>query len=256
MVHLSGPALIDRVRHVGRSALRSTLDLVYPPECPLCEAPLDRDIQPSARFVCADCLGRIERFEPPWCEACGVPVNEDTDLCSRCGRTSLPFEKARSVGPYGGALAQLIQMYKFQGERALAHDLAQLLAERVVDEGMDDEVEAIALVPMTKRAWRDRGFNHVEWLARVLGKRIDRPIVPALQKTRETQPQVDLPERERLGNLRGAFSATQPLPWASMLLIDDVFTTGATVRECSQTLVDGGVHRVYVATLARTPEDP
>lgn len=231
------------------------LDLVYPPDCPICEAPLDHDENPTARFVCADCLARIEWFAPPWCERCGGPTSEGIDLCSRCGHTSIPFAKARAVGPYDGVLARLIQMYKFQGERALARDLAQPLAKRVIDERMDDEIEAIAFVPMTKRAVRDRGFNHVERLARDLGDQLDRPVIPALQKTRETRPQIELPERERLNNLRDAFSTTQPLPWTSMLLIDDVFTTGATIRECSQTLIDGGAERVYVATLAHTSED-
>lgn len=167
----------------------------------------------------------------------------------------MPFAKARAVGPYDGPLARLIQLYKFEGERALAHDLAPLLAERAIDEGIHDEIQAITFVPMTRRARRDRGFNHVKRLARELGRHIDRPVVPALQKTRETRPQVELPERERVANLRGAFSTTQPLPWSSMLLIDDVFTTGATLRECTQTLIDGGVERVVVATLARTAED-
>lgn len=254
MASLNRSIVADRIRRMGQSARQSTLDLVYPPDCPICETPLDRDIQPSARFVCADCLGRIERFEPPWCELCGVPTPEGVDLCSRCGHTSIPFEKARSVGPYDGVLARLIQMYKFQGERALARDLVQLLADRVIDEGMDREVEAIAYVPMTRRALHDRGFNHVEWLARGLGERLDRPVIPALQKTRETRPQVDLPERERLDNLHGAFAPTQPLPWTSLLLVDDVFTTGATVQECSRALTGGGVERVHVATLAHTSE--
>lgn len=256
MAQSSGSIVADRIRQAGRSTLRSLLDLIYPPQCPICEAPLHRDETSTSRFVCTDCLGRVEWFAPPWCEACGVPVTGETDLCSRCGHTSIPFEKARAVGPYDDVLARLIQMYKFQGERALAHDLAQLLAKRILDERMDRDVEAIAYVPMTQRALRDRGFNHVEWLARDLSRQLDRPVVPALHKIRETRPQVALPERERLKNLRGAFSATQPLPWASVLLIDDVFTTGATLRECSRALTSAGVNRVYIATLAHTSEDP
>ncbi|MFB6286433.1 MAG: ComF family protein [Candidatus Bipolaricaulia bacterium] len=244
-----------RVRHLVQTAAQSTLDLVYPPDCPVCEAALNRDTNQSARFVCANCRGNIERFEPPWCEACGLPVPEGIDLCARCGQMPLPIAKARAVGPYDGPLARLIQLYKFHGERALAADLGRLLAERVLDEAMDTEVDAITYVPMTRRARRERGFNHVERLARQLGTHINRPVVPALEKTRETRPQVELPERERLDNLRGALAPTQPLPWEGMLLVDDVFTTGSTIRECSQTLVDAGVERVLVATLARTAEE-
>ncbi len=235
--------------------MRSTLDVIYPPDCPICEASIDRDVGPTPRFVCADCLARIDRFEPPWCETCGVPTPDGIDLCGRCGHASVPFDQARAVGPYDGVLARLIQLYKFQGERALARDLARSLTERVVDEGMDEATDAVTFVPMTRRALRDRGFNHAERLARNVGDAIGRPVIPALEKTRETRPQLELPERERLTNLRGAFAATQLLPWTSMLLIDDVFTTGATLRECSRALIDAGVERVVVATLARTAED-
>lgn len=251
----NGPATGSSVRYLVHTAVQSTLDLVYPPDCPVCEAALNRDTNQPTRFVCASCSENIERFEPPWCEACGLPVPEGIDLCARCGQMSLPFAKARAVGPYGDPLARLIQLYKFHGERALAADLGQLLAERVLDEAMDSEVDAITYVPMTRRARRERGFNHVERLARELSTHINRPVVPALEKTRETRPQVELPERERLGNLRGALASTQPLAWDGMLLVDDVFTTGATIRECSQTLVDAGVERVLVATLARTAEE-
>lgn len=245
----------DRVRDLGSSALRATLDLIYPPVCPICEASLDRERSDVDRFVCADCLGRVEWLEPPWCGRCGVPTSETIDLCSTCGHTSTPFERARSVGPYDGVLARLIQLYKFNGERALARELSELLARRVRHDGMDTDIDAITFVPMTRVARRQRGFNHVERLARELGTRMGRPAVPMLTKTRETQPQVELRERERLDNLKGAFSAVGSLPWRSVLLIDDVFTTGATVRECSRALTDGGVERVVVATLARTPTD-
>ncbi len=255
MAELTGPALGTRVRHLAQTAAQLTLDLVYPPDCPVCEAPLDRDADRSVRFVCAHCLRTVERFEPPWCEACGIPLPGGVDLCARCGHAALPFAKARAVGPYDGPLARLIQLYKFHGERALAADLGRLLAERVRDEAMAEEVDAIAYVPMTRRARRERGFNHVERLARQLGTHINRPVVPALEKTRETRPQVELPERARLDNLRGAFAPTQSLHSDGMLLVDDVFTTGATIRECSQTLVDSGVERVLVATLARTAEE-
>ena len=255
MAHRGRINLTEHVRDLGASAVGATLDLLYPPNCPVCEADLDREAKPASRFVCANCLQRVERDEPPWCAMCGVPLDDGVDLCARCGQTTIPFEQARSVGPYDGPLARLIQLYKFGGERALAQDLAALLADRVVDEGMADRIDVVTYVPMTRKALRDRGFNHVERLARELGDLIDRPVVSTLRKTRETRPQIELRERERLDNLKGAFAAVGPLPWDSVLLIDDVFTTGTTVRECTQALLDGGVEQVYVATLARTAED-
>jgi ComF family protein len=226
-----------------------TLTLLYPAYCPLCEASLELK---RLRFVCAGCLEQMEHVEPPWCLRCGEPLEIPDDLCARCAPEKISFDRARSFGIYDGPLARLIQLLKFQTERALVRELAPLLAHVFEREGLADLVTGITFVPMSGRSQQARGFNQSELLARRLGRLVHKPVFTALWKLRETRPQVELSGQERLNNLQGAFAPRGPAVCQSVLLIDDVYTTGATVKECSRALRRAGYERVYVLTLART----
>lgn len=237
-------SVLAALPQITGDALQGVLSLLYPPRCALCDAP------PERGTVCAGCLTRLERLAPPWCEICGGPLPHDgSDLCARCAHSRVPFARARSFGPYEGGLARLIQLLKYHGERALARDLAPLLI--TVLDGM--EIEGLTFVPMSPSRRRARGFNQAELLARHLGRRLGVPVFPALRKTRETPPQEALSRPERLRSLGGAFAPLGPARCESVLLVDDVYTTGATVTECSRALRTAGYERVFVVTLARTP---
>jgi len=186
------------------------------------------------------------------CARCGGPLEDDVDLCARCAASDLPFERLRSFGSYQGGLAELIRAFKFGGERALAGELAGCLLELAADDPQISEVQAITYVPMTARAQRARGFNQTELLARRLGRRLGLPVIEALVKLRETRPQVELGGRERRENLQGAFAARADPCYEQILLIDDVYTTGATLSECSQALGSAGYSGIHALTLART----
>lgn len=247
-----------RLRRLGRETLTGALGLLYPPECALCERPLDFDEDDSprgpSRFLCARCREGLEkeRIQPPYCARCGEPLpNGDADLCGGCALAAVPFEGARSYGLYEGGLARLVQLLKYHREPALAGGLALLLTDVITREGI--EFEGITYVPLSKRRLRERGFNQAERLARALGRLCGAPVFPALRKTRETVPQEALSRRERLLNLRGSFAPLGRARCESVLLIDDVYTTGATVRECSSVLKEAGYERVFVLTVARTP---
>lgn len=228
------------------------LHLLYPPRCPLCERPLDGE-RVKKRFICEGCLAGIGKLKPPWCLRCGEPFERsgERDLCERCAHESLPYERARAFGLYEGDLARLIRLFKFGGERALAGELAHLLAQAL--EEIDVEVEGITFVPMHLQDQRARGFNQSELLAKQLGRLIEIPVFPTLRKPRRTRPQVELALKERLENLRGAFAPLGPARCERLLLIDDVYTTGATTVECSRVLQEAGYEEIYVLTVARTP---
>jgi len=175
------------------------------------------------------------------------------DLCELCAHEEIPFECARSFGLYEGPLAQLLQLLKFHSERALARELAPFLAQTLAQEDLTARFEGITYVPMSARSQWARGFNQSELLARRLGALVNKPVFTTLWKYRETRPQVDLSGKERLENVKDAFVPLAPARCPSILLIDDVYTTGATVRECSRTLRTAGYEHVYVLTAARTP---
>lgn len=241
---------------MGSVAILGALKLLYPPHCPLCQADLasSEESTKRLRFVCEGCLAQIRRVEPPYCARCGDPLLESgLDLCNRCGHEEIPFERARSYGIYEGALSRLIQLLKFHGERALARELAPLLAQMLHQEDWAERIEGITFVPMSRKSFSRRGFNQSELLARHLGKILNKPVFPTLLKTRETQPQVDLSGEERLENLKDVFAPLAPAHLESVLLIDDVYTTGSTIKECSRALCTAGYQHVHALTLARTP---
>ncbi len=243
------------LRRLVQETLSGALGLLYPPECALCGRPLNDDLpQGPSGFLCEGCqqeLGR-ERLKPPYCVRCGEPLPPSgIDLCRGCALGRVPFERARSYGLYEGRLARLVRLFKYHKEPALAGALSSLLAEVVAREGL--EFEGITYVPLGRRRLRERGFNPAERLARALGKLCGKPVFPALRKARETVPQEALSRRERLLNLRGSFAPLGRARCESVLLVDDVYTTGATVRECASVLREAGYERVFVVTVARTP---
>ena len=234
--------------------VRSTLTLLYPPSCLACEEDLpDWDGQ---AFLCTHCQSILARLAPPWCSRCGESLRDShADLCLRCATQEVPFDRLRSFGPYEGVLADLIRALKFEGERALARPLAGYLFE-ASDSEIKEGIEAISFVPMTARALRIRGFNQAELLARQLGRLLSKPVISGLHKARETRPQVELSAHERLENLKAAFVARKDPRYEKLLLVDDVYTTGATLAECSRALRAAGYGKIYALTLARAPLEP
>lgn len=232
---------------------KGLLELLYPPHCYLCGEPI------QGGYICDGCLNEIERVEPPICDRCGGPLDNDRlDLCPECANRIRYFHLARSYGFYEGGLAELIKALKYQGERALSKELARYLYE--IADGVREQIgatyEAITFVPMTKPELKERGFNQAALLAKDLGKALGVEAFPTLIKVRETEAQTKLKAKDRLENLKGAFSCATPGPYCkSILLIDDVYTTGATANECSKVLKEGGYEQVLVLTVARTRED-
>lgn len=239
---------MDHFVKLARRIGLACIDLLYPPHCYICDTPLT-----THRFICDKCLGAIEQLQPPFCERCGRPISRSGGLCSRCSVGDQQFFMARSYGWYqaGTPLAKAIQGLKYEGERALAKDLASLLTRPPVQELLQMG-ESITYVPQSATKLRERTFNHAQLLARHLSHYTGLPVISTLRKTTTTEPQADLGRDERLENLTGAFELKQPPPAAPVVLVDDVFTTGATVRECSKVLKRGGAGKVLVVTLARS----
>jgi ComF family protein len=171
-------------------------------------------------------------------------------MCSRCDQTSPAFSVARSAGRYHHALRHLIHAFKYDGRRFLSRPLADLLRQQCGSVLSS----ADAVVPVPLHRWRRvrRGFNQSDDLARELGL----PVWRVLRRVRLGVPQAGLPASSRQVNVRGAFAlrrgrATRRLHATTVVLVDDVMTTGATARECSRILLEAGVRDVRVVTVAR-----
>lgn len=220
------------------------LDLVYPApaDCPLCgrirdpaggaRGPEGGARGPSAVF-CADCLQGMT--ESP-------VLIESPDA---------PFERAVAVGSYEGALRTAILKLKYNRQTWLAQPLGDLLAEAARQHL--DIPDIIVPVPLYPLRSRERGFNQAELLARVVGRTLHRPVISGnLQRTRPTVAQSALGRSERADNVAGAFRLARPgeLTGARILLVDDVHTTGVTVTECANVLLESGAVRTQVCVLA------
>lgn len=218
------------------------LDIVLPPRCGGCRA--------VGTWLCIDCRARIRRLEEPLCRRCGAEVESARKDCG-CRTHLKSLSRLRSAVAYEGPVEVALQRFKYKGWRRLAEPLALLMAERLVVEGLSAQW-AIA-VPLHSSRLRQRGFNQSDLLAAELRKRLTLAKPPGeLVRTRPTPPQVGHDRRWRLENVRDAFEwRGTTLAGSSILLIDDVATTGATLEACAAALRVAGSGPVMGVSVAR-----
>lgn len=170
-------------------------------------------------------------------------------LCGSCRESPPPFDAAVSGGEYGGPYRDLLHTFKFNQRPDLARYIAGLMMETI---SLPD-VEVIMAVPLHPRRLRARGYNQSLLMAREMGRISGIPLsIDDLARVKATRPQFELKHDEREENVRGAFRVTRPaaVEGKRILLIDDVYTTGSTVRECAKVLKKAGAEAVFVATAA------
>jgi ComF family protein len=184
-------------------------------------------------------------------------------LCRLCHAVKPPFAKAVSYGRYEKGLRDLIHLLKYGGVRPAANVLGRMLADAIVplDSVFGKEPVAAIPVPLHVSKRHDRGFNQAELIAAAAIKLHSasgrlRLANGVLVRRRETRSQIGMTPHQRRENLRGAFAVprSQAIKGREVLLMDDVYTTGATVSECARVLLRAGAGRVWVATVARTPK--
>lgn len=210
----------------------------------------------SSGRLCADC---IERFAAPVprCGRCARRWPGGPAPCGDCLRSPPPVQSCVCVADYAFPWDRLIASFKFRGLVELAGPLAAPLAARVA--WLPVQASMVLPVPLSPRRLADRGYNQAWELARRVARRLGLPArCDLLRRTRETAHQADLPRPQRLQNLRDAFQvapqAAALLSGRHVALVDDVMTTGATVREAALALQRAGAAAVSVWVLARTPE--
>jgi ComF family protein len=234
------------------------------PDCIACGVLLERPLQGP---VCAACWLDVQPIKPPWCERCGDMLPSWVTIppfrCGRCRARGPILTLARSAGVYDGCLRRIIHVFKYQRCRALAAPLAKLM-RRVGEESLA-RADAVVPVPLSFRRNFSRGFNQSDDLARHLGL----PVWRVLRRVRHGPPQAGLPASDRQANVRGAYGL-QPLPVVihrnhhpllvnsralirgrSLLLVDDVMTTGETMEGCGRVLMEWGAREVCGLTIAR-----
>jgi ComF family protein len=237
-----------------RSLFEKLLQFLLPSQCYCC----GRFLEEGQRGVCPDCHSEIRWIEPPFCSICGTPfVSSEIENhpCGPCVTKKRYFRVARALGFYQGPLREAIHRWKYEGKTYLTPLFAGWLSEGLHRYWNDIPFDLLIPVPLHSSRLRKRGFNQALLLVKELSHRTGIPYLKrALRKRTPTLPQVNLNGPEREKGVRGSFQTDErdQLQGKSVLLIDDVYTTGATVNECSRVLVAGGAKEVYVLTLAHT----
>jgi competence protein ComFC len=225
--------------------LWNSLDWVFPPHCAGCG-------KMGLRW-CDDCRASLAVLSPPLCARCGAPLQQSSavDTCPECTSNPQPLSSLRSVCVYTGKARQALHRLKYGRDiglgEALAHQMLDLF------QNLDWEVDLVTCVPLSRARLRERGYNQAAMLARPIALGLVLPFQPLLlRKTREVPSQVGLSAHDRRRNVQDAFETGGLIPQAkSMLIIDDVTTTGSTLNACARTLIDAGVQQVFGLTFAR-----
>jgi ComF family protein len=222
------------------------LEAVLPSHCLLCGARGQ-----GALSLCSDCAADMPR-NATCCARCALPLDLPAPLCGRCLRREPPWDAAWVPFRYEWPLAQLESRFKFGGDLAAGRTLAMLWREAPLAAELP---EAIVPVPLHRARLRRRGYNQALELAKPLAKALGIPLLrEVLQRMRATDAQTELTAIQRRRNVRGAFAVDLggAVP-GHVAVLDDVFTTGATLGECARVLKRAGVRRVDVWAQARAP---
>ena len=262
----SPPGRLNPVRDLANELL----DLVLPPKCHLC----DNLASPAhGRLLCTTCASGWREVVPA-CPACGRPdedLDDDTPAdpptggstplsaqrCTTCLQDPWAFDRARSLYAYEDKIAEAIRALKYRRRAGLARWLGQAMAQRIPTVFRDTAYTGVVPVPLHWTRFWSRGFNQAELLARPVAQALDVPVQEAVYRVRATRKQARLGKADRQDNLEHAFAVRPRVRFAvqdaTLLLIDDVFTTGATTSACAAVLKEAGARHVDVFTLARTP---
>jgi ComF family protein len=243
-----------------RLVLRGLLDLLFPPACLVCGQALGGGlpgVNPYSNRLCPQCQAGLTFRPTPVCPHCAADVGPHTHLadgCPRCRDETFHFERVVRLGSYEGVLRDVVLRMKLRGQEGFAELLGSWWAEQLREPLLAVGADAIVPVPLHwRRRWR-RGFNQSAALARGLAGLLRLPLqLSWLRRVRYTPPQTTQTPAQRRDNVRGVFRTRRRLRLhgLSLLLIDDVMTTGATVSECARTLRAAGAARVVVAVLTR-----
>ncbi len=235
--------------------LRRILDFLLPTSCSYCNSPVGDSTIP---FFCSSCWADFAVMTGPLCPSCGKPfespaalTNSPDHYCLSCRQNPPLFDQALSIGYFEGPLREAIHQFKYRPCRSLGKPLAQWIAGKLQPV---QNIDVVIPVPLHATRLRERGFNQALLLAHELGTVFNLAVCfDNLARIRSTRPQVELSGTERIKNVAGAFALRRPdeVRGKAILLVDDVFTTGATMNECSGVLKQAGSSRVTSLTVAR-----
>ncbi len=234
---------------MGESALKA----VFPVTCPVC----GDIVVPKGRRICGECRNRLPYLKTV-CLKCGQPVESpQTEYCEKCRSSKRGFERSVAVFEYNALMQRMIGDFKFRNRKDFKDFFADELANCFKEQLSGYRIKALVPVPIHASRKRFRGYNQSELLCEELSKRLDIPVYACLVRQKKTAPQKTLEAAERRKNLFEAMGFAEPAEYVNadykpdtVLLVDDIFTTGATAEACADIMKLNGIENVYVLSIS------
>ena len=230
------------------SFLNTLLTWLYPRRCPVCDEP----VKPYHALVCNDCADVPVLIKPPFCMRCGKHLaEEEKEYCSDCASHTHFYDRGRALFSYK-SVSDSIARFKYRGRQEYAAYYAARMAEGLAGFICACRADALIPVPLHKSKLKARGYNQAEVLAEELSALTGIPMFPNLiERVEKTAPMKDLSAAERQNNLKRAFKIRRnDVKLSTIIIIDDIYTTGSTMDAVSREFKKAGVQRIYFLTLA------
>jgi len=234
----------------GKRVENKILSLLFPPRCPVCDEPVSQ----KNGLVCPGCKKKLKPIVRPFCYKCGRPlVSAETEFCFDCDKTDHRFEVGRALYVYED-VASGIYRFKYAKRREYAKFFGGEMAEKFMDFIRKTKAEALIPVPLSKQRMYKRGYNQSELLAYEISERTGVPVFDGfVVRVKDTVAQKGLNPAERQNNLKKAFKiARNDVKLSTIIIIDDIYTTGSTVDAVAGLLKKAGVQKIYVLALSIT----
>lgn len=226
-------------------------DFIFPPFCPIC----GNELKKNERLICEDCYSQIKTIESYFCRKCGAPLKKDRKTCDYCKGKMFYFSKVRALGIFSSPLSEMIHLLKYDRKTLIAERLGFLLGNLFISYSELSDTDVIIPVPLHRTRMRERGYNQSLLLAKkvslISGKELCDKVVA---RTKATKSQTAMAHEKRRENLKNAFSVVEPqkIKNRSVVVVDDVMTSGTTLDEIAKSLLESGADSVYGLILART----
>lgn len=242
---------ISKYRKRVRKILRKPVDLIFPLRCPVCDRPV-----PFPELICPECRKKLRYVAGPRCLKCGKHIRDDRqEYCRGCRTAPHKFEAGRGIFVYRSA-AESMYRFKYAKRQEYARFYGQQIAEKAGGIIKKWKPDALVPVPIHSTKKRERGYNQAALLAEETGRILNIPVESRLLlRVKKTLPQKALSDDERQNNLKKAFKISRnDVKLKTVIIIDDIYTTGSTIDACAETLKEAGVEKVYFITAAIVEE--
>ena len=234
---------MNRIRRFGYM-LR---ELIFPRRCPVCDGIIDKD----GEIICDGCRDTLRIIEEPYCMKCGRKLNCDEALCGECTSNMHEFESGRCVFVYDELMKESIYRFKYAGRAEYAEYYGKMAVKLYGNYIGKIKPDALIPVPLHKSRYIKRGYNQAEEIARVIGRELGiRVFDDVLIRAENTKVQKKLGAGARQNNLKKAFKiGSNSVKLSTVILIDDIYTSGSTIDACASVLKTAGIREVYYIVL-------